>query len=339
MKRAVLITFLLVSFVFVGCSSEADQPGKGREIQMGQASWDTGWFQAQVYKLLLEELGYAIEEPLTVENPEFYIISGLGYIDFWANGWFPLHDQYLEFENVQGNLEVVGYLVEGGARQGYLIDKTIAEELGITNLGDFQDPEIAMVFDRDGDGKADLIGCNEGWGCAKVIDQHLIINNLSDTVENIKGDYTEQMADIIAGYEPGMPILFYTWTPNWTVSKFIIGEDVVWLSVPNTSFAGSPNLNTSAESVDGCLESPCDLGFGVSDIRVVANKEFLADNPAAATLFELAKIPLEDIAEQNVKMFQGENSSEDIRQHAEEWIAENREEIDRWLNAARSAAE
>jgi glycine betaine/proline transport system substrate-binding protein len=71
----------------------------------------------------------------------------------------------------------------------------------------------------------------------------------------------------------------------------------------------------------------------------VANVEFLGANPAAATLLELAEIPLEDIAAQNVRMRAGESSEEEIHRHAEEWIEANREQVDGWLAAARAAAQ
>jgi glycine betaine/proline transport system substrate-binding protein len=32
---------------------------------------------------------------------------------------------------------------------------------------------VAALFDGDGDGKADLIGCNPGWGCEGAINHHL----------------------------------------------------------------------------------------------------------------------------------------------------------------------
>lgn len=67
---------------------------------------------------------------------------------------------------------------------------------------------------------------------------------------------------------------------------------------------------------NGCLEAPCNLGFQFSDIRVVANSEFLKDNPAVAKLFEVVEIPLGDIAAQNNKMNLGEDSADDIRHHA-----------------------
>lgn len=58
------------------------------------------------------------------------------------------------------------------AAQGYLIDKT-AEKYNITNIEQLKDPKIAKLFDADGDGKADLTGCNPGWGCEEAINNHL----------------------------------------------------------------------------------------------------------------------------------------------------------------------
>ena len=75
------------------------------------------------------------------------------------------------------------------------------------------------------------------------------------------------------------------------------------------------------------------------DIRVVANIEFLSENPAAAELFELVEIPLADIAAQNELLAGGENSDEEIRRHAQEWIEANRDIVDPWLEAARLAAD
>jgi glycine betaine/proline transport system substrate-binding protein len=305
---------------------------------MGQATWDTGWFQAQVFKALLEELGYTFKDIETLETVPFYFFSAGGDVDFWANGWFPLHNRFLELEQVLGKVEPVGFQVNQGALQGYLVDKATAEELGITNLGDLKDPEIAKVFDGDGDGKSDLIGCNPGWGCEGVIEHHLDVYGLRDTITHVQGDYSALMVDTLERYQRGEPVLFYTWTPNWTVSELLIGEDVLWLGVPFSSLPDDPDADTAAEGLPGCLETPCDTGFGVNDIRVVANVEFLKANPATVTLFELVEIPLEDIAAQNALMAAGQNSEADIHRHAEAWIDSHRDQVDQWLGAARAAA-
>jgi glycine betaine/proline transport system substrate-binding protein len=334
---------LALMFFIVACDSLPGRgdslPGAGTTIRMGQATWDTGLFQAQVFKALLEELGYTVRAPETVDTIAFYFFSAQRDLDFWANGWFPLHDRYLEFEDVAGKVEPVGFQVKKGALQGYMVDKATAVELGITNLGDLQDPEIAGVFDADGDEKADLIGCNAGWGCKLVIDNQLIELELHDTVTHVQGDYTQLMQDTLARYEQGQPVLFYTWTPNWTISAMTPGEDVMWLGVPFSASPDNSDPDTAASSIPGCLENPCNMGFEPSDIRVVANSQFLAENPVAATLFEWVEIPLADIANQNVRMSAGENSEEEIRFHAEAWIEANREQVDLWLEAARLAAQ
>ncbi len=329
---------LILVFILVACSSGDSIPGDGVTVRMGQATWDTGWFQAQVFKVMLEELGYEVRGPDTLENVDFFIFAAQGDVDFWANGWFPLHDRFLEFEQVGDAVRPVGFQVKGGALQGYLVDKATADKLGLSNLADLQDPEIAKVFDRDGDAKADLIGCNVEWACEKVIEHHLDVYGLGETVTQVQGDYSALASDVVERYANGESIIFYTWTPNWTVSELVIGEDVVWLGVPFSAVPDNPEADTKVDSIPGCLETPCDMGFEANDIRVVANANFLEANPAAATLFESIKIPLQDIAAQNVLMRGGENSEEDIRRHAEEWIESNHDQVDQWLAAARDPA-
>jgi glycine betaine/proline transport system substrate-binding protein len=307
---------------------------------MARATWDTGWFQAEVFKALLEELGYDVREPVeTLENLPVYFFIAQGDLDFWANGWFPLHDRYLRYNKVKDNVVPVGYQVKNGALQGYMVDKATAEELVITNLGDLKDPDIAAVFDHDGDGKADLTGCNVGWGCEIIIEHQLDAYRLRNTVTHVQGDYSELIKETVARYESGQPVLFYTWTPNWTVSRMVIDEDIVWLSVPFSTQPEKEFSDTAVDNIPGCLETPCDMGFESSDIRVAANVEFLNENPAAATLFELVEIPLDIIAAQNVLMADGENTDEEIRRHALEWIETNRSLVDGWLSAARAAAQ
>ena len=72
---------------------------------------------------------------------------------------------------------------------------------------------------------------------------------------------------------------------------------------------------------------------------VLANQQFLANNPAAERFFEVAEIPIEDVSAQNSLMRNGENNPTQIRQHAEEWIQSNQEEFQNWLKQARQAAE
>jgi glycine betaine/proline transport system substrate-binding protein len=119
------------------------------------------------------------------------------------------------------------------------------------------------------------------------------------------------------------------------------GEDVVWIETPFPSLPEDQKQfedATTVESVEGCVEQPCEMGWPANDIRPVANSDFPAGNPAARTLFEEIRIPLEDIFAQNARMFEGEDSKEDIARHAGQWIADNQETFDGWIEAAKQAA-
>jgi glycine betaine/proline transport system substrate-binding protein len=320
-------------------SAQDAQPGEGVTINMAQPTWDTGYFYTQIYKQMLEELGYEVAGPSALDNPIFYQSVAQGDMDLWVDGWFPLHNTY-EDTFSQG-AEKVGTVAAGGALEGYLIDKATADEHGIDNLEDFKDPEIAALFDRDGDGKADLVACPPGWGCEVGIEHHLDAYGLRDTVNPVKAGYNASMADAVAAYEAGEPIFFYTWTPNWTVNVLKPGEDVVWIEVPEIdlpeSTKGLEDAATMA-GVEGCVNDPCQLGFPANDLVPVANSEFLEENPAVRALLEAASVPLDDVFEQNAKMYEGENGEDDVARHAAEWIEQNRAQVDEWLTAARDAA-
>ena len=240
-----------------------------------------------------------------------------------------MHNTFFENNGGDRKLQRVGVIVEN-ALQGYLIDKKTAEQYNISNLEQLKDPEIAKLFDSDGDGKANLIGCNPGWGCELAIEHHLDAYGLRDRVEHEQGEYEALLIDTMARYRQGKPILYYSYTPHWLGIVLEPGKEVIWLAVPFTSLPKAQGTVTAQDtSVDGK-----NLGFVVERVRILANKEFVNANPAAKRLFELIKIPLADINAQQKLVYNGEDSSEDIRRHAEGWVQKNQQQFDSWVSDA-----
>lgn len=315
-------------------------PGKGVEVQPARATWNTGYFQEALVRAGLKELGYEVEKYKELQNPLFYQSVMLGDVDYWANGWFPNHVSQMP-RGWEDRIEVVGYVVKAGGLQGYLVSKEHVEKFNIQSLDDFKRPEVKQAFDVNGDGKADLTACPPGWGCEKVITHHFDVYGLDDHINPIKASYSASMADTIARYKNGEPIFFYTWAPNWTIAKLQPGKDVIWINVPEikpkeSQLAGKDRMTVSG--IEGAVTDPLKAGFVVSDIQIVANKKFLADNPAAKKFFEVFNLQLIDINAQNSKMQDGEKSQEDIERHAREWIAVHQEQWNGWLETARAAA-
>ena len=143
------------------------------------------------------------------------------------------------------------------------------------------------------------------------------------------------IVDAIARDGAGEPYLVYTWAPSHYVSDLRPGDNAVWVSIHEDPSISPTQIEGPSSLGDRCTSDPCLLGWDAADIRVTANNDFLAANPAAARLFELFTINPVDVALQNVRMQGGEATEEDIKRHAAEWIADNRDLADSWLRAAR----
>ncbi|WP_321493428.1 glycine betaine/L-proline ABC transporter substrate-binding protein ProX [uncultured Desulfobacter sp.] len=343
MSAAKKVCFVLVA-VFMVTSTQlfasSDKPGKGITLKPARATWNTGYFQEALVSRALTELGYKVNKPKDLKNPIFYKALTLGDLDYWCNGWFPMHNSQLP-KDFEDKAQIIGYVVKAGGLQGYLVSKKAVEKYGIKSLDDFKREEVKKAFDKNHDGKADLTACPPGWGCEKVIAHHLEAYNLEDDINPVKASYEAGMASAIGAYKSDEPIFFYTWTPNWTVFKLKPGKDVMWINVPEikpTQAQAVAKEMMTQSGIEGAVTDPVKLGFVVSDIRIVANKKFLAANPAARKFFEVFNLPLADINEQNTRMSEGEKSAADIQKHVTQWISRNQAKWNDWLAQARAAA-
>jgi len=320
-------------------------PGMGKTVKPARATWNSGFILEAIYARALEHMGYEVEKYKEISGPIFYQSLVDGELDFWANGWFPLHNKMLP-DNFNQKAQKVGYIVKNGAVQGYLASKDLVEKYNIKTLADFKRQEVIDAFDVDNDGKAEMVGCPPGWGCHKIITYHMkkaypeIFKNIDVTT----GAYSASMSSEVAKYKTDKPVFFYTWTPNWTVNKLKPGEDVMWIGVPEIKPTPeqqqlpNPTKSLTASGIEGAVTDPIKMGFAANDIRVVANKKFLENHPDVKKLFEIMSIPFADITAQNQKMFEGENTQKDVERHATQWIKDHKQQWIEWQRKAREAA-
>jgi glycine betaine/proline transport system substrate-binding protein len=327
MKHVSITTALAVSLLAVPAFAQ-DKPGEGVTVRPVVQPVLEEYFQARIIDRALGDLGYTVAEPQEVIAQTAHLAIGTGDGDYFTNSWDTLHNTFFEEAGGTAVMTKVGTLVQG-ALQGYLVDKA-SYDAGVTDLAMLKDPEVAKRFDADGDGKADLAGCVPGWGCERVIEHELTEYGLRDTVTHNQGEYNAIIADTIARFKNGQPVLYFTWTPYWVSGALVPGRDVEWLTVPYTSLPDGGTGNTEFEGKN--------LGFAVDNLRIIARNDFLAANPAAAKLFEVAKIDINDISAENKLIADGEDTSDDIDRHVADWIAAHQADYDGWLAAARDAA-
>jgi len=332
-RSSLKIAAVILLISSVACGSRTSNKTEGEPspvtLRTAHSSWIEEHFQTEIVKIGLEQLGYQVDTPREIEYPALYLSVANGDLDYSIVYYDPGHEQY--FANAGGTEKLTGVgLLTSDAIQGYQIDLKTAEQYNITNIEQLKDPKIAQLFDSDGNGKANLVGCNPGWSCELTIDHHLTAYGLEDTVEHDRGQYTALLANSIARYRQGEPVIFYAYNPHWIGATLKLDQDVVWLEVPFTSLPPKiENITEEDTSINGKNH-----GFPEVEQSIVANNKFLADNPVAKRWFELVQIPVGDINQESLRIKAGENKPEDIQRHAQEWVEDNQELFDSWLEAA-----
>ena len=364
-RTTLWLALLSVFALFAGACSGGDS--EDTTIAMARADWQSGYFQAYVYKQMLEELGYDVSEPSETElGPSLaYLAMAQGDVDFWVNSWYPGHDSWLEPElpdntKVGDHLTKVGTVFQGGGLQGLLITKSVADEYGITHLDQLNDdPEIRALFDSDGDGVAEFYGCQESWTCDDMMQSMIAFNGWENLEQTIAG-YDAMFAEVVTKVNAGEPAVIYTWTPTAYITKLRPGDNVYWLAMEEVLDDSNPLGLEGGEKFDQRywtnttdpveLDIPveqcparanadfCQIGWVPADIQVTANTGWVEANPAAAELLSVAKLPVVDVSLYNVEIDGGMDTEAEIAQLAGKWITDNRDLVDSWLAAARAAA-
>ncbi len=194
-----------LSFVAASAAqADAALPGKGTTVQPIQSSIAEEAFQTILVSKALEKLGYTVKAPQETEYATGHVALANGDATFMATHWGPLHADFYRNAGGDDKLWRQGTYVRNSL-QGYLIDKKTADQYKITHISQLSDPALAKLFDTNGDGKADLTGCNPGWGCELVIEHQLTAYKLRGTVTHNQGSYPALIADTIARYKQGKP--------------------------------------------------------------------------------------------------------------------------------------
>ncbi len=316
----------------------ADLPGKGRTIRFAQSdSLGANYVTAQIVSAAFKDLGYDVKLS-TISTTLFFQAAAQGDLDIATDINFPQREP--GFRKVEQQAMVVGGgLIQGGGVNGYLIDKKSADRYHITSLEQMKDPAVAKLFGKDG--KADLINCDPGWSCGDVVDFQLDKFELKNTINSIRGKYEALMVETVARVKRGEPAFFYAWSPSWVTNTLIPGKDVVWLPTPFDALPASvPNKGSAlVGGVTGCAgdANPCRMAMASWNWNAVANRNFIAENPAVKALIEQIQFPLQTWAGWERSISEQGGSDSRIKAMAREWLAANKATLGQWVSAARAA--
>ena len=369
--RAEMATFLARALGLVEVPAPIEEepaafPGAGVSVAAGRDNSSSGYFQAELYKLLLEELGYTVSDPAELElGPSLaYSAMAQGEMDYWPNSWYPFDLAWLAGELPDGSLvedhvTIVGEEMLAGGLQGFLVTKSFADEYGVYTMDELNSNADALAaFDatdsNPGNGIADIFGCPQSWTCDNIIENQIAFSGW-DNISQISAGYDAMFAQAVDNVGEGIPMVLFTWTPTPYITELRPGDNVYWMGMERVLDDSNPANQEGGEehdqrgadgsggyasiSADQCpsaADQPsgrCKIGWITADILVTANSDFLAANPAAEALFEVVKLSVIDVSLANAAQNEGESPTS----LAAQWIADNRNLADRWLTTARAA--
>ncbi|KRE24408.1 glycine/betaine ABC transporter [Bosea sp. Root483D1] len=313
-------------------------PGKGKTVRYAQSdSLGANYVTAQIVNRALKELGYEVKIS-TLNTTLFFQAAAQGDLDLATDVNMPQREP--AFRAVEKQAELIGSgMIVGGGVNGYLIDKKTATAHSITSLAQMKDPKLAALFGKDG--RADLINCDPGWSCGDVVDFQIDKFGLKDTVRSVRGKYETLMVEAVARVKRGEPAFFYAWSPSWVNNALIPGEEVVWLPTPEDALPPNVPNRGSAQvaGVKGCAggADPCRMAMASWNWASVANKQFVAANPAVKALIEQMKFPLPIWSAWEFNINKNGASSANVNRMAEEWISQNKAIFDGWVKSGRDA--
>ena len=303
-----LALVLLLSLVVPGCG-----PKQEKHIIFTTGAWSGDWLTIYPIKILLEEeFGYTTEIAET-STPLAWTAVGTGSADLWSNGWLPnqqdLWDKY--FDTVVNLGTIYGGGPHDPCLQFWAVPTYTSEEYGITSITDLENPDFVEMFDVDGDGIGDILGCDAAWRCAAVNDQMVIDYGFEGIYEQKYGSESMMMAAIEGSLKKNEPVLFYMYTPHPFFVDYPIGEGVT------------------------ILEDPLEGWGELATIIKAANKEWVEANPEAANLIRQVKMTQDDIAWSMAEIAARGDDVETLTAITREWMAAHQAEIDAWVAAAK----
>ena len=291
-------------------------------VTIGDLTWTGATAIGHVIKAIID--GPLNSEAVIVEglSDGSVIAAGMdkgdGSADVYTDLWMPnrqgIWDQYVDGAQSVGHNEP--YL---GTQMMY-VPSYMADR--VRTVDDLMDPEVAAMFDKDGNGKGEYWAGDAGWKSTRMWQVKFKSYGLSELWEpEILPDATFK-AQLKTSIQREQPILFYYWTPEWVHAAYEISA----IEEPART-EGCEDMYLDQEdwleaSHFACVSTD-------AEIYVAYSKSLETRNPPVAKFLSQIKL---DPAVVNQWILEIGRDKMDPRDVAENWVADNMDTVNSWIN-------
>ncbi|WEF25040.1 choline ABC transporter substrate-binding protein [Paracoccus sp. S3-43] len=270
----------------------ADDPATCSTVRYSDPGWTDITATNGVAAVLLDSLGYT-PDIATLSVPVGYEALKNGQTDLFLGNWMPAQQKFRDDLDAAGTIQVLAQNLEG-AKFTLAVNKAGADA-GVADFADL-------------DARRDAFG-GKIYGIEPGAPANQSIQAMIEADEFGLGDWElvesgEQAMLAQVSRSGDTPVVFLAWAPH-PMNEAI---DITYLSGGDKQFGPD---------------------FGGATVHTLARKEWVAACPNAARLFSQLVF---DVPMENVLMGKILDDGADAKDAAKEWLAQNPEAIDTWLD-------
>ena len=314
-KKTAISAVLAAGVGLSGVAAAAD-------VVIGVPNWPSVAATANVLKVIIEDnLGLDVELQ-NGTNPIVFEAMDSGAMHAHPEVWMPnqqnMHDTFVKDKGT------VGFNKNGvPAFQGMCVPQGIADKHGIKSIDDLTNPDVAALFDTDGDGKGEVWIGAPGWASTNVEKIRAKSYGYDQTFELTESDETLAYANLDNAIKAGKPWVGFCYTPHYV---FVLHKMQV---LEEPAYDASKWKVVQPTDDPAWLEvSSAGTAWDTAYLHLHYAKEIEKAQPEVARLFKNMKLTTDQVSEMTYALV---IDKKDPANYAKEWVKKNEDEVLGWL--------
>lgn len=302
----------------IGASSVAT----AAEVVIGVPNWPSVAAAANILKVVIEDnLGLEVELQ-NATNPIVFEAMDSGAMHAHPEVWMP-NQQNLHNTFVKDKGTVAMNPNGVAAFQGMCVPKFLADKHGIKSIDDLTNPDVAALFDTDGDGKGEIWIGAPGWASTNIEKIRAKSYGYDQTFELTESDETLAYANLDNAIKAKKPWAGFCYTPHYV---FVL-HDMQILEEP--PYDASKWKVVQPTDDPAWLEvSTAPTAWDTAYLHVHYAKSIAKEQPEVAKLFHNMKVTTDDVSDWTFALV---IDKKDPAEYAKEWVKNNEDLVLGWL--------
>lgn len=292
------------------------------DVVIGVPNWPSVAATANVLKVIIED-NFGLEVELqNGTNPIVFEAMDSGAMHAHPEVWMP-NQQNLHNTYVKDKATVA--MNENGvaAFQGMCTPKAFAEKHGIKSIDDLTNPDIAALFDTDGDGKGEIWIGAPGWASTNIEKIRAKSYGYDQTFELTESDETLAYANLDNAIKAGKPWVGFCYTPHYV---FVL-HDLQVLEEPKYDAAKWKVIQPTDDPA-WLDKSMAGTAWDTAYLHLHYAKSIADKHPEVAGLFKNMKLDTDTVSAMTYALV---IDKKDPAEYAKEWVKKNEDKVLDWL--------